>query len=108
MRVSEVCPACGNTEAYWLESVQRFKCTNRDCYKQFTQTSGTKYHSRKLPLETLQAIDLRFGEGLTPAQVAREFQIDYKSAWRLKQIHDGRPVYKQKRSPPLPRSAENG
>ena len=92
-----LCPACGNTEAYWLSNVQRFKCTRRGCYKQYTQTSGTKYHSRKLPLETLTAIEGRFAEGATPAEVAREFGIVYKSAWRLHQIHEGRPVYKQKR-----------
>lgn len=99
MKMNNVlCPDCGNTEAYWLEKVQRFKCTRRGCYRQYTQTSGTQYHSRKLPLETLQAIDVRFAEGMTPAQVAREFQITYKSAWRLHQIHEGRPVYKQRRA----------
>lgn len=93
-----LCPACGFTEAYWLERVQRFKCANRECYKQYSATSGTQYHSRKLPLDTLTAIDARFSDGLTIAQVSREFGVDYKTAWRLKQIHDGRPVWKQKRA----------
>jgi transposase-like protein len=92
------CPACGNSEAYWLERTQRFKCTRKGCYKQYTATSGTEYHCRKLPLETLTAIDVRFSEGLNIAQVSREFGVDYKTAWRLKQIHDGRPVYKQRRA----------
>jgi transposase-like protein len=79
------CPRCNNPPPhYFLSTVKRFKC--RSCYKQFTETSGTIFHSRKLPLETLRSIQKRFGEGATVAQVTREFDIEHKSSCRLKKL----------------------
>ena len=41
-----VCPACGGTDHYNLKSRPVWKC--KACSKQFSLTSGTIFHSRKL------------------------------------------------------------
>src|SRR5215203_7144535 len=43
-----VCPACGCLAVYEYRSRPLFKC--KACAKQFSVTSGTIFHSRKLPV----------------------------------------------------------
>jgi len=43
-----VCPACGCVACYEYRTRQLFKC--KGCGKQFSVTSGTTFHGRKLPM----------------------------------------------------------
>ena len=50
-----VCPCCGSTKKhYFLDTRKKWKC--RDCYKQFTITSGTLFSSHKLPLNAYNGV----------------------------------------------------
>jgi transposase-like protein len=48
-----VCPECGSLEAYNLKTRNVFKC--KACAKQFSVTSGTIFHSRKLAMRDILA-----------------------------------------------------
>lgn len=80
-----VCPCCGSTKKhYFLVTRKKWKC--RDCYKQFTITSGTLFSSHKLPLKTyLMAIALFVNEvkGMSALKLSRELDIQYKTAFVL-------------------------
>jgi transposase-like protein len=80
-----VCPCCGSTKKhYFLDTRKKWKC--RDCYKQFTITSGTLFSSHKLPLKTyLMAIALFVNEvkGMSALKLSRELDIQYKTAFVL-------------------------
>ena len=80
-----ICPCCGSTKKhYFLNTRKKWKC--RDCYKQFTITSGTLFSSHKLPLKTyLMAIALFVNEvkGMSALKLSRELDIQYKTAFVL-------------------------
>ena len=46
------CPDCGNLRCYEM-SRTRFECSERQCRKVFTVTSGTVFASRKLPFKKM-------------------------------------------------------
>lgn len=78
-----VCPFCGSLEHY-VTARGRFAC--KDCRKQFTETSGTILHSRKLSyVDLLAAICLvaNAAKGLSALQLARDLGINPKSAFVL-------------------------
>lgn len=79
-----VCPDCGCCEAYNITTRRRFKC--KACHKQFSVTSGTILHSRKLDFtDLLAAICLlaNAAKGLSALQLSRDLGIHAKSAWVL-------------------------
>lgn len=79
------CPDCGNLRCYEM-SRARFKCSERQCRKVFTVTSGTVFASRKLPFKKmLFAIWLSANsvKGKAALQLAREIGVQYKTAWVL-------------------------
>ena len=79
-----VCPDCGCCEAYNISTRRRFKC--KACHKQFSVTSGTILHSRKLDFtDLLAAICLlaNAAKGLSALQLSRDLGIHAKSAWVL-------------------------
>jgi transposase-like protein len=49
-----ICPVCGGTEHYNLKSRPVWKC--KACAKQFSLTSGTIFHSRKLQLRDILGV----------------------------------------------------
>ena len=78
-----VCPSCGSLEHY-VTARKRYAC--RDCRKQYTETSGTILHSRKLSfVDLLAAICLvaNAAKGLSALQLARDLGINPKSAFVL-------------------------
>ncbi len=79
-----VCPHCGCCDAYFLKSRRRYKCAA--CRQQFSVTSGTILHSRKLSFTDLLAamcILAKAAKGVSSLQLARELGIHAKSAWVL-------------------------
>ena len=76
-----VCPRCGCLDSYALTKFRRFKCAA--CAHQFSPTSGTILHSRKLSyVDLLAAICLvaNAAKGLSALQLARDIGCNPKSA----------------------------
>ena len=48
-----VCPQCGCIESYDISTRRKFKC--KGCHHQYSVTSGTIFHSRKLDFVDLLA-----------------------------------------------------
>jgi len=79
-----VCPECGSLEHYDLKSRPVWKC--KHCKKQFSITSGTIFHSRKLSLRDILgaiAIFANGAKGVSALQLSRDLGCDYKSAFVL-------------------------
>jgi transposase-like protein len=79
-----VCPVCGGTEHYNLKSRPVWKC--KACSKQFSITSGTIFHSRKLSLRDILgaiAIFTNGAKGYSALQLSRDLGCDYKSCFVL-------------------------
>lgn len=79
-----VCPKCGHTESYDLATRQVYKC--KVCSKQFSITSGTIFHSRKLAVRDILAaiaIFINGAKGCSALKLSRDMGIDYKTAFVL-------------------------
>ncbi len=77
-----VCPRCGCLDTYSITSRRRFKCVA--CYHQFSVTSGTIFHSRKLAFADLLAAIALFVnavKGVSALQMARDIDVQYKTAF---------------------------
>ncbi|MFC7292392.1 IS1595 family transposase [Hirschia litorea] len=79
-----VCPECGCVDHYDLKSRPVWKC--KSCKKQFSITSGTIFHSRKLSLRDILgaiAIFTNGAKGYSALQLSRDLGCDYKAAFVL-------------------------
>src|SRR3954462_4843682 len=79
-----VCPACGCVAVYAYRARRLFKC--QGCGKQFSLTSGTTFHGRKLPIrDYLMAIAIfaNAAKGLSALQLGRDLDVSYKTAFVL-------------------------
>ena len=79
------CPHCGVAKVYILAEIPiRWKCSG--CRRKFSVTSGTLFHSRKLPpREYLAIVALWVGgvKGVAALRMARDMNINPKSAFVL-------------------------
>lgn len=77
------CPYCGVLDKhYFIASRRIYKC--KHCHKQFSLTSGSVLHSRKLPLRTIIQMLLKFilnVKGISAIAISREFHLTYKVAY---------------------------
>jgi len=79
-----VCPECGCCESYDLKSRPVYK--RKGCAKQFSITSGTIFHSRKLTVRDILAaiaIFINGAKGYSALQLSRDLSVDCKSAFVL-------------------------
>lgn len=79
-----VCPKCAMTAAYKHKSRPIFSC--KACGSQFSVTSGTMFHGRKVPLRTILlaiAIFANGAKGHAALQLGRELDVSYKTAFVL-------------------------
>lgn len=79
------CPRCGCVGA-WELTRRRFKCREKTCRTEFTVTSGTIFASRNLSFRKILAVialSVNAAKGKAALQVAREVDVDYKTAWVL-------------------------
>jgi transposase-like protein len=78
------CPYCGSFGVYEFESRKIFKC--KGCFKQFSVTSGTIFHGRKMPIRDLLlaiAIFVNGANGHAALHFRRELKCAYKTAFVL-------------------------
>lgn len=79
-----VCPVCGCLEHYYLATQRRWKC--KGCGKQFSLTSGTIFHSRKMEVRNILAAIAIFTNGVkghAALQLSRDLGHDYKTCFVL-------------------------
>jgi len=82
-----VCPACGRSHAvsFRLHGKPGWQCM--ECNKQTTLTSGTIFHSTKLPL-TVWFLGLYFmtqtKNNIAALELKRLLGVSYPAAWRIK------------------------
>jgi ISXO2-like transposase domain/Transposase zinc-ribbon domain len=79
------CPKCGCEEPYSIRR-RRFRCSEGDCMKEFSVTSGTVFHSRRLSFKKLlMAIweDVTAVKGIAALHLTRKLKVSYKTAWVL-------------------------
>ena len=79
-----VCPECGCLDHYDLKTRPVWKC--KGCGKQFSVTSGTIFHSRKLAVRDILAaiaVFINGAKGYSALQLSRDLSIDYKCAFVL-------------------------
>ena len=77
-----VCPECGGVDHYDLKSRPVWKC--KGCAKQFSLTSGTVFHSRKLRIRDILgaiAIFTNGAKGYSALQLSRDLGCDYKTCF---------------------------
>jgi transposase-like protein len=77
-----VCPSCGCCDAYDLATRQVYKC--KACSKQYSITSGTIFHSRKLAVRDILAaiaVFINGAKGYSALQLSRDLSVDYKTAF---------------------------
>lgn len=80
------CPhaKCGVSAAYEIKTRRIFKCSA--CLRQFSVTSGSMFHSRKLPMRDILlaiAIFVNGVNGYAALQLSRDLSCDYKTAFVL-------------------------
>jgi transposase-like protein len=79
-----VCPSCGCYESYDLKTRQVYKC--KGCGKQYSITSDTIFHGRKLEVRDILAaiaIFINGAKGYSALQLSRDLDVDYKTAFVL-------------------------
>ena len=79
------CPACGNLDILAIRR-RRYRCTAKECRREFSATSGTILANRKLKFRTLVlaiALAVHSVKGRAAAQLKRELGVDYKTAFVL-------------------------
>jgi transposase-like protein len=82
-----VCPHCGSVgSAYARKKTGLYRCSEKECRKDFTVTTKSVMESSHLPLRLwAQAFTLLCSskKGISAHQVHRTLKITYKSAWFL-------------------------
>lgn len=79
-----VCPECGSLESYDLKGRPVWKC--KGCAKQFSLTSGTIFHGRKLAVRDILgaiAIFTNGAKGYSALQLSRDLGVSYNCAFIL-------------------------
>lgn len=79
-----VCPECQCPAYYAIPTRRQWRC--KRCQHTFSVTSGTMFHSRKLPAKTYLAaivIYANAAKGLSALQLGRDLNVQYKTAFVL-------------------------
>ena len=83
-----ICPYCSSDKSCVHASkdkkLPRWQC--QDCHRAFSVTVGTIFHHSHLPLQTwflAIALMLNAKKGVSNAQLARDLDLPYKTAWSL-------------------------
>ena len=76
------CPGCGSTRIYDYRCRAVMKCA--DCKRQFSDTSGTIFASRKLDVKSMLMATMLFAnaaKGYPALQLSRDLGVQYKTAF---------------------------
>lgn len=82
-----VCPRCGALDPYAIRR-RKFRCRAVKCRIEFSVTSGTVFHARKLPFKSiLMALweEITAVKGMAALHLGRKIGVQYKTAYVLLQ-----------------------
>jgi hypothetical protein len=77
------CPHCG-CEHVWSLKGWKFKCSAKNCRREFSATSGTIFASHKLSFRRMLAViafSIQSVKGKSGLQLSREINVAHKTAW---------------------------
>jgi transposase-like protein len=77
------CPHCGSRRYYSHDRRAIFGCAEPSCRKQFSPTTGTDFHHRKLSPEKLALVFEAFRQCAGPSDLMRAVGVEYKTAHDL-------------------------
>lgn len=89
------CPHCGCVKAY--NTKRGFRCSDKECKKDFTLTTGTIFHNSNIPLRIWFAaifLATTHKKGISSVQLALDLGITQKSAWHV--LHRIREMLREK------------
>lgn len=79
-----VCPHCNHPRAYKLKGGKLYRCTSKECAKNFSVTVGTIFEKSKIPLSTwMGAVYLisAHKKGISSLQLGRDLGVTQKTSW---------------------------
>jgi hypothetical protein len=77
------CPHCGHGKVYYYASRPTLTCASKLCRRQFSPSSGTVFHSRKMPIEQYLAALEAFPSCKSPSDMHRALDSDYRTAFNI-------------------------
>ena len=78
------CPHCGAHKPYRILKGKKFRCSNKECRKDFSVTVGSVFEDSKLPFSVWLAAGWLLSahkKGISSCQLARDLGIGQKAAW---------------------------
>jgi len=78
------CPHCGQNKPYELKDGKTYRCSNKECKKDFTVTVGTVFENSKVPLSKwFMAIYIATNDkkGISSCQLGRNIGVRQATAW---------------------------
>lgn len=89
-----ICPHCGVDKTPYVTN-RGYKCSDKDCYKKFSVTTGTILENTKISLRYWFAtiyLATAHKKGISSLQLSRDLGITQKTAWFL--LHRVREMFK--------------
>ena len=96
------CPHCGQNRPYNLKDGKTYRCSNKECKKDFTITVGTIFENSNVPLSKWFIaiyIATNHKKGVSARQLARDLNIARKTSWFM--LHRIREMVRPKQLPVL-------
>lgn len=78
-----VCPHCGSMKKPYITN-RGYKCSEKECYKKFSVTTGTIFENSKIKLSLWYAaiyIASAHKKGISSHQLSRDLGVTQKTAW---------------------------
>jgi transposase-like protein len=78
-----VCPHCGSTKEHY-ETNRGYKCSEKECHKKFSITTGTVFENTKIKLSLWYAtiyMASAHKKGISSHQLSRDLGVTQKTAW---------------------------
>lgn len=96
------CPHCGQNKPYKLKDCKTYRCSNKECKKDFTVTVGTVFEGSNVPLSKwFVAIYLATNhkKGISSIQLSKDISVTQRTAWFM--LHRIREMVRPKQMPVL-------
>jgi len=100
-----ICPHCNSLKTYVTKNrssnaakkdIPEYRCSEKNCSKKFSVTTGTIFHSSKISLRTWYAaiyLITTSKKGISSVQLSEQLQVTQKTAWYL--LHRIREMFKE-------------
>lgn len=78
------CPHCGCTRVYRVKNGNRYRCSDKGCYKKFSVLVGTIFENTKIPLSKWFMsiyVCLSHKTGISSVQLSKDIGVCQKTGW---------------------------